>query len=110
MEAANKELEPNRLLRREREMRGWSQRRVADEIGTNVDTVSKWERGINIPDPHFREKLCALFGRNAVELGFLEEVKEEVKTAEADSISSMDVWQVEGEKALEIAKGDCNGF
>src|SRR6266487_444056 len=100
MEAANKELEPNRLLRREREMRGWSQRRVADEIGTNVDTVSKWERGINIPDPHFREKLCALFGRNAVELGFLEEVKEEVKTAEADSISSMDVWQVEGEKAL----------
>ncbi len=71
MEAEPREPKPNRQLRRERELRGWSQRRVADEIGTNVDTVSKWERGINIPDPHFREKLCALFGKTAFELCFL---------------------------------------
>ncbi len=70
--SASRDPKPNRQLRRERELRGWSQRKVADEIGTNIDTVSKWERGINIPDPHFREKLCALFGRNALEFGFIE--------------------------------------
>jgi transcriptional regulator with XRE-family HTH domain len=61
------------LLRRERELRGWSQQRVADEIKTNVDTVSKWERGINKPDPYFREKLITLFGKNAAELGLLDQ-------------------------------------
>ena len=40
-------------------------------MGTDVDTVSKWERGINLPNPFFREKLIALFGKNAAELGLL---------------------------------------
>ena len=69
--------ESNQALRRERELRGWSQRRVADEIDTNVDTVSKWERGINVPDPHFRAKLCELFGKTALELGFMTDLSPE---------------------------------
>ncbi|HZO72794.1 MAG TPA: NB-ARC domain-containing protein [Ktedonobacteraceae bacterium] len=71
MEMPVKEPRPNRQLRHEREIRGWSQRKVADEIGTNVDTVSKWERGINVPDPYFRERLCDLFHKTALELGFI---------------------------------------
>jgi transcriptional regulator with XRE-family HTH domain len=54
-------------------LRGWSQRRVAEAIGTNEDTVSKWERGHNIPDPYYRERLCELFQKNADELGFIQQ-------------------------------------
>jgi DNA-binding transcriptional regulator YiaG len=28
---------------------GWSQRKVADDIGVDVMSVSRWERGVNEP-------------------------------------------------------------
>ncbi len=56
-------------LRSERELRGWSQRRVATAIGTSEKRVSAWELGESAPGPHFREKLCLLFGKNTLELG-----------------------------------------
>lgn len=62
----------NPLLRFEREKRGWSQRRVAEQLDTSEDMVSRWERGERTPIPFFQEKLCNLFGKNAVELGFIE--------------------------------------
>src|SRR5450759_1850608 len=62
----------NPLLRFEREKRGWSQRRIAEQLDTSEDMVSRWERGERTPSPFFQEKLCALFGRDAVELGFIE--------------------------------------
>lgn len=62
----------NNQLRRERELRGWSQARVAEEIGTTALNISRWERGISMPYPHFREQLCALFGKDAEALGLLE--------------------------------------
>jgi tetratricopeptide (TPR) repeat protein/transcriptional regulator with XRE-family HTH domain len=63
----------NQRLRRERELRGWSQARVAGEIGTDPATVSRWERGLSFPYPYFREKLCALFEKNAEELGLVQD-------------------------------------
>jgi transcriptional regulator with XRE-family HTH domain len=63
---------PNRLLKQARKLRGWSQARVAREIGTDATTVSRWERGLFSPTPYFRERLCVLFGKNAEELGLLE--------------------------------------
>lgn len=63
---------PNRRLKQARELRGWSQAKVAQEIGTDATTVSRWERGLFSPTPYFRERLCKLFGRNAEELGLLE--------------------------------------
>jgi transcriptional regulator with XRE-family HTH domain len=63
---------PNRRLKQARELRGWSQAKVAEEIGTDATTVSRWERGIFSPTPYFRERLCKLFGKNAEELGLLE--------------------------------------
>src|SRR5260370_13553520 len=65
-------MKPNNLLKRERELRGWSQARVAEEIGTTAMNVGRWERGISLPYPHFREKLCTLFSKDASELGLLE--------------------------------------
>ncbi len=62
---------PNRQLRQERELRCWSQLEVADQIGTTSLNVSRWERGITFPTPHFRQELCTLFGKSAGELGLL---------------------------------------
>jgi transcriptional regulator with XRE-family HTH domain len=63
---------PNRRLKQARELRGWSQARLAEMIGTDATTVSRWERGLFVPTPHFREKLCQCFGQNAEELGLLD--------------------------------------
>ena len=68
---------PNQRLKHERELRAWSQARVAQEIGTLERNVSRWERGVSSPYPHFREKLCALYGKSARELGFMEDESEQ---------------------------------
>ncbi|MBA2677073.1 MAG: helix-turn-helix transcriptional regulator, partial [Ktedonobacteraceae bacterium] len=67
-------MKPNLHLKYERERRGWSQARVADEIGTTEKNVGRWERGVSYPYPFFREKLCLLFGKNAQELGFVKDI------------------------------------
>jgi tetratricopeptide (TPR) repeat protein/transcriptional regulator with XRE-family HTH domain len=63
---------PNALLRRAREERNWSQQEVADQIGTTLVNVSRWERNVTSPQPYYRQKLCDLFGKSAHELGLLE--------------------------------------
>lgn len=65
-------MKPNNVLKHERELRGWSQARVAEEIGTTALNVGRWERGNSLPYPHFREKLCLLFGKDAGELGLMD--------------------------------------
>jgi tetratricopeptide (TPR) repeat protein/transcriptional regulator with XRE-family HTH domain len=62
---------PNVQLKRARERKGWSQEHVGQEIGTDAFTVSRWERGVTMPGPHFRQKLCALFAMSVVELGLV---------------------------------------
>jgi transcriptional regulator with XRE-family HTH domain len=64
---------PNTKLRHQRELRGWSQKRLADAIDTNKEMVSKWEGGQN-PGKYYQEKLCELFGKSAQELGFISEL------------------------------------
>jgi tetratricopeptide (TPR) repeat protein/transcriptional regulator with XRE-family HTH domain len=74
---------PNELLRRQRQQRGWSLQRVADEIrrlcerdgrrvGITAHMVGTWERGNKKPSPLYREKLCVLYGENAERLGLIE--------------------------------------
>src|SRR5579859_5149913 len=64
------EAHPNILLRRARQERGWSQQEVADLIGApQTFMVTRWENGTAFPGPGYREKLCALFGKNRQELG-----------------------------------------
>ncbi len=62
---------PNEALRYEREKWGWSQRKIAEKLDTTEDKISRWERGERTPSPHYREKLCSLFGKSAEELGFI---------------------------------------
>jgi transcriptional regulator with XRE-family HTH domain len=64
---------PNNHLCHERELRGWSQEDLAEKVGTSQKVVSRWERGESTPLPYYRQTLCKLFGKTAVELGFLDE-------------------------------------
>ncbi|HEX3639654.1 MAG TPA: NB-ARC domain-containing protein, partial [Ktedonobacteraceae bacterium] len=63
-------MEPH-LLRIERLRRGWTQAKVAEELGVDTRTVSRWERGKGVPYPYFRDQLCVLFGKTAEQLGLL---------------------------------------
>jgi len=68
----------NDRLRRAREQRNWTQADVAEAIGTSSFTVSRWELGVQAPQPHFREKLCTLFTLSPQELGLVAPVVHEV--------------------------------
>lgn len=63
---------PNYILRDQRVSRGWSQQRVAEQLDTTEDMISKWERGISKPSPFYREKLCTLFHMTATELDLID--------------------------------------
>lgn len=66
-------MKPNERLRRERDLRGWSLARVAQQIGTTARNVSRWEHGMTFPSPHFRERLCMLYGKDTGALGLIPE-------------------------------------
>jgi tetratricopeptide (TPR) repeat protein/transcriptional regulator with XRE-family HTH domain len=68
METSKSTPQPRWRLSDERNRRKWSQQDVADRIGTTYVNISRWERGITRPNPYFRRKLCALFGKSAAEL------------------------------------------
>lgn len=61
----------NNRLRQERIERNWRQRDLAEQLGTTVVTVKRWERGYQQPSSYFRTKLCVLFGKSAEELGLV---------------------------------------
>src|SRR5579884_2765421 len=58
-------------LRQERIQRNLRQHDLAEQLGTSVATIQRWERGSHLPSAYFRVKLCALFGKSAQELGFV---------------------------------------
>lgn len=62
---------PNEQLRRARTLKGWTQAELAEKVGTSFEMVSRWERGITIPNPYFRKRLCDVLGKTAEELGLL---------------------------------------
>src|SRR5215472_12397999 len=64
---------PNQLLKEARELRGWSQKYVAEQIGADHYYLSRWERGTAAPSPYYRSKLCALFEMDAKALGLVPE-------------------------------------
>src|SRR5215470_16729523 len=65
------ELVPNERLRHARDLKGWSQAELAEQVGTSFEMVSRWERGITVPGPYYRKHLCAALGQTAEELGLL---------------------------------------
>ena len=68
---------PNARLRRERELRGWSQEYLAEQLETTSTNISRWERGTTFPSPYFRRQLCELFGKSAQELDLMQSERDE---------------------------------
>jgi len=64
------------ILKRERRKHGWTQSALAELLGIDANTVSRWERGSHVPFPIFRTKLSELFGIPLEELGLLDDEPE----------------------------------
>jgi len=75
---------PNRL-KYERELRGWSQGKLAEELGTSVVTVSSWERGVALPSPYYRQQLFNVLGKNAQDLDLLQPINGQQNHASEDA-------------------------
>jgi len=76
---------PNRQLRLQRRLHGWSQEDVAaglhrlaanlgeSELGVDATMVSRWERGTRRPRPRYVRLLCRLFELPAEQLGVVDD-------------------------------------
>ena len=65
----NKSSIPNDLLRQARRKRGLTQRRLAEEVGVDEQTVRSWERGTRAPSLEFRNRLSTILEKSLEELG-----------------------------------------
>jgi transcriptional regulator with XRE-family HTH domain len=97
---------PNRKLKRERELRGWSQSKLGELIRTTDQAVNRWENGLHKPNRYFQAQLCHVFGKNGEELGFMdseqvEELDEEASPAEGSSLSTPLQGIIEARQTLE---------
>jgi putative transcriptional regulator len=54
------------IVRNIRRKNGWSQERLAHEMGVSFTTVSNWERGKRTPQPFLFRKLQELAGDSAM--------------------------------------------
>ncbi len=88
--AANRKIPstPNIKLRRERELKGWSQAYVAEKIEAQPRLVTRWETGQVFPSPYYRQKLCHLFDKNAEDLGLIKH-SSSTTIEDAQSISAV---------------------
>ncbi len=59
-------------LKYHRKLKAWSQKRLASEVGTTPRSIVRWERGVTLPELHFQQHLCELFGKDPEELGFIQ--------------------------------------
>jgi transcriptional regulator with XRE-family HTH domain len=59
----------NERLRQQRILHNWRLRDLADQLGTTVTTINRWERGSQQPSLYYRTRLCALFGLSPQKLG-----------------------------------------
>jgi transcriptional regulator with XRE-family HTH domain len=86
---------PNIHLRHERQLRGWSQAYLAEQIHAPARYISRWERGEVSPSPYYQQKLCELFGSTAEQLGFLplEKTLNAPIELEKTHLLSNDVWR-----------------
>jgi len=64
-------------LKQERERRAWTQSEVAERIGTTQINISRWENGITVPSPYYRQRLGELFGKSVQELDLVPDSSQE---------------------------------
>jgi tetratricopeptide (TPR) repeat protein/transcriptional regulator with XRE-family HTH domain len=101
---ARKPKKPNHRLRAARLARGWSEKYVADKVGTDRFTVGRWELGVQVPGPFYRPMLCELFQMDTFALGIVEEDEKNEISRVADAPRSV-IWSVPF-----IRNPHCTGF
>lgn len=79
-------------LRHAREKRGWSRNYVAEQVGVDIATVGRWERGERFPHPRYRQKLCALFELSAQDLGLFSEQPENLSDVTASHLPTSSMY------------------
>src|SRR5689334_5919551 len=79
----------NESLRKLRIERNWRQQDVADQLGTTITTIGRWERGDQQPSAYFRVKLCTLFDKSAQELGLVETIAPPSESHTIDAIQAV---------------------
>lgn len=84
------QIKTGELLARLRRERAMTQREVADVLHISDRTVSKWERGMGLPDVSMWEGLSALFG---VEVGKLLEGELSEKGTEVGNMKRMKFYR-----------------
>src|SRR5437764_2452818 len=77
---------PNERLRRARYLKGWTQSDLAEAVGTDFETVSRWERGTTMPSAYFREHLCRVLEQTPEELGFVQNLDESLAPSTAPCV------------------------
>lgn len=89
-------------LKRERELRGWTQSELAERVGTTQVNISRWEKGITFPGPYYRQKLGEIFGKSLEDLALIPEANKDqdakagafVDIADAKSSPHLPLWNV----------------
>ena len=54
-------------IKKARKLKGWTQTRLAQELGLSPEAVSKWEQGRFLPDEYNEERLNELLGLNLLD-------------------------------------------
>ena len=49
--------------------KGWSQQQVAEAVGAARSTLSQWERGVQVPQEFYVQRLCDFYQMTRAELG-----------------------------------------
>ena len=83
---------PNRRLREARIHHYWTQSQVAEQLGTTVVNVNRWESGATTPSLYYRQKLCELFGKTPEELGLIPEAQRQEPSTAPGAVPP--IWNV----------------
>ncbi len=54
------------MIREIREKNGWTQERLAQEVGVSFSTVNNWERGKRKPHPFLLKRLVELSSKHTL--------------------------------------------
>ncbi len=61
----------SKKLEQERKKHGWSHNYIAEQLGIDPKTVSRWTRGKNLPQISLHSKIATLLGSTIEDLGLL---------------------------------------
>ena len=91
-----------------RKQKNMTQAVLAEEMHVSKNAVSKWERGMNLPEVSSMPQLCQILGITLNELFAGEDIKEEVLpfTADQNLLEALQNSSFPCRKELRILKGN----